>query len=647
MSRPVALDIRLVALALYACASGALACSSTPSPASAPQAVSRSIGAVGGQLVASDGTGVSVPAGALGTATTITVTPEPGAPTAPEATPVGTPFLYGPEGQTFSTPVTVTLAFDPRQIPEGKQVSDVLVYTAPWGSSAFATLPTTVVDATHVSAETTHFSIFVAEVPLSDAAAAVGAGDAAGGNDAESSTVADATIVDATIVDATMEDTGHSDAVASDGPVIDVAEAGATEAAGPPASGDGTLLCPDPCPAGQCPGPCPSGWTLCGQSCTVLSTGDINNCGACGHTCLATESCRLGLCVATSSLWLTTTTGSSNGSNFTALTVDDTTLCFVQNSCPMPPVAGCGGNESPSAVGCMPKHGGPIAIIASGISPDNMVGPVYIATDDTYVYWTQWVEVATPGGATPTAGAAAVLRAPKDGSGSATTLVTQVGQAPFGLAVDSKNAYFSIFEEIVGATFDAIPLNGGSLYTVYSNPYWDDALGTAMLTGGVGQVVSNGTLLFLVGYADPVVSSANIFTVEANGSTSIATVASYGPGSAIQADATRLAYVGGAGVGWVDLADGGTQNLSIAANNIALHPCGLVWDDAGVFAAPAATLGTGSAPWTIRLVTGVSAGGPVVTDGESIYWIDAFNGPPTGPRAPPLGAAIGWLPLPP
>jgi hypothetical protein len=127
-----------------------------PSPASKP------VGAPGGTVATSDGTSVSIPPGALASNVTVTVTPTPGAAAPAKATEVGTPFTFGPEGQTFTVPVTVTLAFDPGKLTGGRSASDIVIFTAPAGSSSYTALGTQVVDATHVSAATTHFSTFVA-----------------------------------------------------------------------------------------------------------------------------------------------------------------------------------------------------------------------------------------------------------------------------------------------------------------------------------------------------------------------------------------------------------------------------------------------------------------------------------------------------
>jgi hypothetical protein len=121
----------------------------------------QSVGTTGGDVTTSDGSGVAIPSGALPNTVTVTATPATGAPTPMAATVVGTPYTFGPEGQQFSSPVTVTLAFDPSKLPAGKTASDLVIFTAPAGSSNYVVLATTVADATHVSAKVSHFSTFV------------------------------------------------------------------------------------------------------------------------------------------------------------------------------------------------------------------------------------------------------------------------------------------------------------------------------------------------------------------------------------------------------------------------------------------------------------------------------------------------------
>jgi hypothetical protein len=118
------------------------------------------IGPAGGTVSLSNGTSVTIPAGALSSATTITISQDTGAPTAPGTTLVGTPVVLGPEGTQFSTPVTVTLAYEPTLLPAGVTASQVAIFTSPVESPSFAALTTTAPDSTHVQAQVSHFSIF-------------------------------------------------------------------------------------------------------------------------------------------------------------------------------------------------------------------------------------------------------------------------------------------------------------------------------------------------------------------------------------------------------------------------------------------------------------------------------------------------------
>src|SRR5262249_36789887 len=130
-----------------------------------PPPVNMTVGATGGSVTNSDGDGVSIPPGALPGDTMISVSSTPDAPAPPTAMPVGTPITFGPEGQQFLVPVTVTIAFDPAKVPAGKTASSLSIFTAPAGPTAYTQLVTTVVDATHLSAQVSHFSTFVAGSP--------------------------------------------------------------------------------------------------------------------------------------------------------------------------------------------------------------------------------------------------------------------------------------------------------------------------------------------------------------------------------------------------------------------------------------------------------------------------------------------------
>jgi hypothetical protein len=161
---------RFVIVWVFACLFAHLACSS--SSATAGRVADggtgpATLGAAGGSVASADGTArVSIPAGALATTATITVTETTGTVSPASATVVGEAFTFGPEGQQFAAPATVTLTFDPAKLPSGQTSSGIVIQTAPAGSSTFTSLATTVVDATHVSAKTSHFSNFVPTFPI-------------------------------------------------------------------------------------------------------------------------------------------------------------------------------------------------------------------------------------------------------------------------------------------------------------------------------------------------------------------------------------------------------------------------------------------------------------------------------------------------
>lgn len=152
--RCVRLWIATVTLGLAACGGD-----DAPDPP-----IESMIGAAGGSLASANGEAtVTVPAGALASDTAISV--EGSSVAAPmDAVTVSSAFLFGPEGQTFAVPVTVTLQIDASRIPSGKAAADVKIYTAAGGTTTYQSVTTRVVDATHVAADTSHFSTFVAGV---------------------------------------------------------------------------------------------------------------------------------------------------------------------------------------------------------------------------------------------------------------------------------------------------------------------------------------------------------------------------------------------------------------------------------------------------------------------------------------------------
>jgi hypothetical protein len=140
--------------------------------AGAGATTSQLVDTSGGTVTTADGVTLVVPAGALSAATTLTVASDPNAVPSSGmlmvpaggttiAIVVGTPFVFGPEGQTFASGVTVTIPFEPSKLPSGATASSVFIATAPVGSSSFTKLSTNIADATHVSTLTSHFSVYV------------------------------------------------------------------------------------------------------------------------------------------------------------------------------------------------------------------------------------------------------------------------------------------------------------------------------------------------------------------------------------------------------------------------------------------------------------------------------------------------------
>ncbi|HVH46988.1 MAG TPA: hypothetical protein VM925_31810 [Labilithrix sp.] len=119
------------------------------------------MGAQGGAVTTTDGSGVEIPKDAVPNDVDVSVAPASDVSAPPATEQVGDAYTLGPAGIQFAVPVTVVLAFDPAKLPAGKSAADIVVLTAPDGTTAFERLPTHLRDATHVTAETTHFSHFV------------------------------------------------------------------------------------------------------------------------------------------------------------------------------------------------------------------------------------------------------------------------------------------------------------------------------------------------------------------------------------------------------------------------------------------------------------------------------------------------------
>lgn len=221
-----------------------------------------SIGATGGTLSVTQGAlrgaSINVPPGALASAVTITMS-EGAAPTmlAESVESAGGVLVMGPEGQTFATPVQLT-------IPTTSAATDVL--TRPLGGSEWTVVEGATFDAERnvMVARVNHFSEFV---PVRRRACATDASCPAGQR-CVAGFCARGSSPDAGVVDASPACRADSDCAAGQRCAAGVCVAGST------------------CPAGQ---------TACGGACVNLAT-DVRNCGACGSACAAGQTCSAGVC---------------------------------------------------------------------------------------------------------------------------------------------------------------------------------------------------------------------------------------------------------------------------------------------------------------------------------------------------------------
>jgi hypothetical protein len=299
------------------------------------------------------------------------------------------------------------MTFDPGRLPSGKKATDVLIFTAPLGSSVFQTLPTTVVDDTHVVASVTHFSVFVPEVPEADAAAlggdaTMGVGATDGGplsdtttsSDGSTGTNATDALPDMTVgAESGLPIDGGVDGVVEASPSADAAVSGDTGAANDATGGDAGT--PSDCQH-SCMAPYPS-------TAQCISDG-----GAC-LVALAAGGTPMGVAV------------------------DSTSIYWVD----------LGTSAYGGAVMKTPIGGGPSVTLASAVS-----WPISVAVDSSYVYW-----CSNPGNT----GTIAVMRAPLAG-GTPQTLAT--GHPCSRLAINGTSVYWTDPWEGVVLS---VPLDGGAV----------------------------------------------------------------------------------------------------------------------------------------------------------------------------------------
>lgn len=145
-----------VALGFVACGGGGGGGASTA--ASSTQNV---VGPTGGTATSADGIAtVKVPAGALTASVAITILPSTA--NVPQGN-IGVVLDVGPDGTTFSAPVTISLKYDPSIVPQG--IAETSLTLAFASGSTWTDVPTTV-DAVNkvLIGQTTHFSSYSAKI---------------------------------------------------------------------------------------------------------------------------------------------------------------------------------------------------------------------------------------------------------------------------------------------------------------------------------------------------------------------------------------------------------------------------------------------------------------------------------------------------
>src|SRR5688572_6622164 len=151
--------MRIALACLFLVLAGCGGSGSSPEP-SPPVPQPSGIGPAGG-TVSNGGAEVVVPAGALAQATPIAIEQtNAGAPPLPAGVvSFGPMFAFTPHGTTFAVPVTVTLPYDPSQVPSGTQLQ---LYKTDSSQSGWQAIALTSTGANTVTAQVSGFSHMVA-----------------------------------------------------------------------------------------------------------------------------------------------------------------------------------------------------------------------------------------------------------------------------------------------------------------------------------------------------------------------------------------------------------------------------------------------------------------------------------------------------
>ncbi|MEQ1846689.1 MAG: CHAP domain-containing protein, partial [Nitrospira sp.] len=144
----------LVGLLAGCSGGGSSSSGGNPTPSSTTSTI---IGPRGGVAATSDGTiTIVVPAGALASNTAITIAPSSA--NTPQGN-IGEALDLGPDGTIFSTPVTISVKYDPNLIPQGVTESSLTLAFS--SGSTWTDIPTTVDTVNKLlNGQTTHFSTY-------------------------------------------------------------------------------------------------------------------------------------------------------------------------------------------------------------------------------------------------------------------------------------------------------------------------------------------------------------------------------------------------------------------------------------------------------------------------------------------------------
>lgn len=164
MNTPARILTPFVMLLLAACGGGGGSDDSAPAPPPPPPPAGTLIGAGGGTVTGPSGTSVVIPAGATSAQIRVLIEQSAtGAPALPAgATSIAPIFAITPHGAAFTAPVTVTLPFDPTQVPTGR--SPQLFKTN--AQNQWERVTNAVFGTSTVTAQVTGFSYWAQTLPL-------------------------------------------------------------------------------------------------------------------------------------------------------------------------------------------------------------------------------------------------------------------------------------------------------------------------------------------------------------------------------------------------------------------------------------------------------------------------------------------------